>query len=391
LFARNTLTLGEQYASAGSRPTGFDYLRITLAVSLVLFHAILVCYEPAWAQSVLRTGWRLPLLLLVPSFFSLSGFLIAGSLERSTVPVFIGLRILRIIPALTVDTLLTAFVIGVLFTAVPLREYFGSVVTWKYLLNIIGQIHYRLPGLFLNNPIPQIVNAQLWTIPWEFVCYAIIVFLAIIGIAQSRLRFLIVAIIAPIVVLGAWATLNPTRFSPSAVIIAPLPVDVVLCFLLGVAVYKFRDMIPYSVTMAALSVIVYVTLMYTRYSSIFTCIPVSYLTVWIGVTNYPRNFLIRGGDYSYGIYLYHFTFQQAIVAMGVRAWYMSFILSLMAVTAIAAMSWHWIEKPALSLRVYLTGTGDKAQYFAKLMRAGDPRRIRLKGGESSASSTPPRE
>jgi peptidoglycan/LPS O-acetylase OafA/YrhL len=379
----NTLTLGEKYASAGFRPTGFDYLRITLAVSLVLFHAILVCYEPAWARTVLLTWWRLPLLFIVPSFFSLSGFLIAGSLERSTVPVFIWLRVLRIIPALTVDTLLTVFVIGVLFTAVPLREYFGSIVTWKYLLNIIGHIHFRLPGLFLNNPIPQIVNAQLWTIPWEFVCYAAIVLLAIVGIAQSRVRFLIVAVMAPIVVVTAWATLDPVRFAPSTEFIGPLRLAVVLCFLLGVAMYKFRDMIPYSGTMAALSVIVYVILMYTRYSGILTCIPISYLTVWIGVSNYPRNFLIRGGDYSYGIYLYHFTFQQAIIGMGVRAWYTNFILSLIAVTAIAAMSWHWIEKPALSLRVYLTGTGAKAQYFANLWRAVDPRRGRKSGASSS--------
>jgi peptidoglycan/LPS O-acetylase OafA/YrhL len=207
-----------------------------------------------------------------------------------------------------------------------------------------------------------------------------IVLLALVGIAQSRLRFLIVAIIAPFVVVVAWATFNPVRFAPSTEFIGPLRLAVVLCFLLGVAMYKFRDMIPYSGIVAALSVIVYVVLMYTRYSGILTCIPISYLTVWIGVTNYPRNFLIRGGDYSYGIYLYHFTFQQAIVALGVRAWYTNFILSLIAVTAIAAISWHWIEKPALSLRVYLTGTGAKAQYFANLWRADDPRRVRVKGG-----------
>ena len=322
---------------------------------------------------MLQTGWKLPLLFLVPSFFSLSGFLIAGSLERSTVPVFIGLRILRILPALAVDTLITVFIVGVFFTALPLQEYFASNETWKYLLNITGHIRYRLPGVFLNNPIPEIVNAQLWTIPWEFVCYATIVVLAIAGIARSRLYFLLVAVIAPIVVLTAWVTLDPTRFAASTEIVAPLPLDVVLCFLLGVAIYKYRDIIPYSGAIAVLSVACYVLFMYTRYSSVLTCLPVAYFTVWVGVTNYPKNFLIRAGDYSYGMYLYHFTLQQAIVAMGVRAWYISFILSLAAVTAMAALSWHWIEKPALSLRAYLMRTGDKSSYFAKLLHAADPR------------------
>src|SRR5271163_3388460 len=96
-------TISEKYASASFRPTGFDYLRIVLAVSIALWHAFIGTHGEIWTNSILETQWKLPIRFLVPSFFSLSGFLIAGSLERSTIRVFIGLRILRIVPALAVD------------------------------------------------------------------------------------------------------------------------------------------------------------------------------------------------------------------------------------------------------------------------------------------------
>ena len=157
ILKRMRYTIGEKYAAAEFRPTGFDYLRIILAVSILLWHAILVCHAVSSARGVVETQWKVPLLFLVPSFFSLSGFLIAGSLERSTIPAFIGLRILRIVPALAVDTLLTLLIVGPLFTTLPLREYFSNKVTWKYLTNILGHINC-LP-VFHNNPISQIIRS----------------------------------------------------------------------------------------------------------------------------------------------------------------------------------------------------------------------------------------
>jgi peptidoglycan/LPS O-acetylase OafA/YrhL len=356
-FFRPRFTIGEKYSSAGFRPTGFDYLRISLAVALVLWHSITSVNEESWSIPLFATQWKLPLLFLVPSFFALSGFLIAGSLERSTIPVFIGLRILRIVPALTVDTLLTMFIVGPLFTVLTLREYFLNKETWKYLWNIIGHIHYRLPGVFYHNPIPEIINGQLWTIPWEFACYATIVVLALVGTARSRSFFLIVAIIAPIVFLTILTTLDPARFAPNPRAIAPSNTDLVLCFLAGVAIYKYRDMIPHNFGMAFSCLVGYAVLMNTPYAYVFTSLLVAYITVWVGVTNSHRTFIIKGGDYSYGIYLYHMTLQQVLVSLGLLTWYAVFIVGLPLVTLVASMSWHFVEKPSLSLRTYLKRSG----------------------------------
>jgi peptidoglycan/LPS O-acetylase OafA/YrhL len=54
-------------------------------------------------------------------FFALSGFLVAGSPERSkTLLTFLGLRAIRIYPALGVEVVLSALLIGTAVTTLPL-------------------------------------------------------------------------------------------------------------------------------------------------------------------------------------------------------------------------------------------------------------------------------
>src|ERR1700761_7226647 len=123
---------------------------------------------------------------LLPMFFALSGFLVAGGHERSnTLITFFGLRIFRIMPALTVEVLLSALILGPLLTTVTRTDYFVNPEFWSYFLNVIGGIHYYLSGVFLANPV-TVVNGQLWTVRWELVCYIVLAVLAIAGIFQRR-------------------------------------------------------------------------------------------------------------------------------------------------------------------------------------------------------------
>ena len=108
-------------------------------------------------------------------FFAMSGFLIAKSwsdLPR-LVP-FAVKRALRILPALVVAVSVTVFVIGPLFTTLPLTSYFSDPVTWLYLVRCSLLITFfgTLPGVFEDNPYPDAVNGSLWTLPVEACCYA---------------------------------------------------------------------------------------------------------------------------------------------------------------------------------------------------------------------------
>jgi peptidoglycan/LPS O-acetylase OafA/YrhL len=52
--------------------------------------------------------------------------------------------------------------------------------------NIVGHVHFALPGVFANNPLPSIVNGQLWTIPFELYCYITLAAVTFIGLKRSR-------------------------------------------------------------------------------------------------------------------------------------------------------------------------------------------------------------
>jgi peptidoglycan/LPS O-acetylase OafA/YrhL len=106
---------------------------------------------------------------LLPMFFALSGFLITASAQRLALGNFLINRGLRIFPALVVEIVFSAIVLGAACTVLPLRQYYASGVFFEYLLNVTGYVHYFLPGVFLNNPHEGVVNASLWTIPWELI------------------------------------------------------------------------------------------------------------------------------------------------------------------------------------------------------------------------------
>ncbi|WP_158091662.1 acyltransferase family protein [Bradyrhizobium canariense] len=159
-------TISAQLMRAENRPSGFDYLRLFLAISVIAVHSISICY----GMQIHLKMWGGPLhpilKFIVPCFFAMSGVLVAGSLERNTVPAFLTLRFLRIVPGLSVETLISALLLGALLTSLSLTDYFSHEEFWRYMASIVGWVHIYLPGvlfgLFLLN-----WNAMLQWQLWE--------------------------------------------------------------------------------------------------------------------------------------------------------------------------------------------------------------------------------
>ena len=137
-------------------------MRLGLACSIVGLHTILTG-QGIPADVDLATGpWRPFLRLILPMFFALSGFLVGSSLERCrTLGMFLGLRAIRIYPALIVEVILSAFILGPLVTTFQLGDYFHDPLFRQYLLNAVGDVHFTLPGIFASNPLPNVMNGQL--------------------------------------------------------------------------------------------------------------------------------------------------------------------------------------------------------------------------------------
>lgn len=345
------MLFSERLEAADRRPSGFDYLRLILASAVIVSHSTNVVSGIEVAKALFFSFWRIPLIVILPAFFALSGFLVAGSLSRCpSLLGFVGLRVLRLVPALAVEVFLSALLIGPLLTAFTMHDYFSSPAFAAYFLNIVGIIHFTLPGVFLTNPWPEIVNTQLWTIPFELEAYMVLTLLALAGIARKRAWFLAAAVL-----MQTGAALY--RFTHPE----PLPLLVggrllVLCFIFGVTAYFYRDRIRSNAGIAIASGILLAVLFYIPGGEYFIGAPITYLTIYIGLFNPKRIRFFLSGDYSYGMYLYGFPIQQCLVALipslsvGGNA-----VLALAIAFIIAHFSWHLVEKRAMALKKPLHG------------------------------------
>jgi peptidoglycan/LPS O-acetylase OafA/YrhL len=366
-----TVTLLGRLEALGGRPTGFDYLRLVLALMVMARHALDVSYGRAVADPMWPV-WSAPIIAcILPMFFALSGFLVAGSLERTpSLWNFAALRALRIMPALAVEVLLSAFIIGPLLTTTPMGDYFRDPKFRTYLLNMLGDVHFHLPGVFLTNPLPETVNDQLWTVPWELACYVSLVALAVSGLVRRRAIFLGLIILACAALWAIWQVRGQSPIIGAYSVHSPV---LVASFLAGVAVFTFRGRLAWSGVLAAGCAITGWVLLELPGGQFAAPLPLAYVTVWLGLLNPPKMFLLCGADYSYGIYLYGFVIQQTVAWLGAwtHAAWINLALSVPAAALVAAVSWTFVEKPALALRKRLPHLGPR---LALRWRAASARR-----------------
>jgi len=334
------------------RPSGFDYLRLTLSTLVVLLHTVSIS-QGKMADAIF---WDTPLRPLyqiaMPMFFALSGFLVAGSLERcKTIFKFLCLRAIRIYPALCVEVLLSAFILGPLLTNHSLSAYFLNKEFFSYMLNVTGDIHYTLPGVFEHNPSPSTVNGQLWTIPFELGCYVSLTVLSFLGIIRDRRIGLFAIPVATAALILARLVKYGGHFPSLA---ASFPGSLlVISFLSGVTIFLYRDIVTWRFRYFALSALAACALLGIIPDRAFLSpVPIAYTTVYLGLTNYKRLGFLRHADLSYGIFLYGYAVQQAVAGVfpWSREWYLNFLIAFPVILIVAGLSWHFVEKPTLELK-----------------------------------------
>jgi peptidoglycan/LPS O-acetylase OafA/YrhL len=361
-------TLGSVLDDQKGFGQGFDFLRIFLATGIIAWHTAQLSGHLELARA---SGFWLSEYMLVPMFFALSGFLVAGSSTRLSAKNFLLNRAARIVPALVVDIFFAALLIGPLVTTLPASLYFTDATFFRYFFNITGWIHYSLPGVFETNPSSE-VNGALWTVPFEIGCYVILTGLMISG-AMKRPRvvplFTFVILIA-----GIHLRLMTSHIATNdhASFIERLAMDLFLLrgsllwpsFLIGIALYQLRYYVPFSKTAAIGLVCVGCLVSAFGDNAVLFSEPavhaivlplLGYLTVLIGLSPIPRLPGFGTGDYSYGLYLYHVPFLQLLIYcfpeawIGDRWWTLFFVGFPLSLTA-AVISWHLFEYPVLKLR-----------------------------------------
>lgn len=321
---------------------------------LRLFAAWLVIYGHAYAI----TGSSGPDLILrvvqlkfaggvaVDVFFFVSGCLIAASLARHSMRDYLVARALRIYPALVVCVLLTVFVLGPLVSTA--NDYWRAPETWQYLLinATLWDARHVLPGVFTDHPNAG-VNGSLWSLPVEVRLYLVLAAVALLGLLHARKRF---NVCYAVVMVGGYALARFTELSPE-------DSNHAWCtafFLTGAFCWINRERVPLSWLLLAVLVCIAGVMRGTPHYHIGYFAALCYGVLMIGFV--PRLPVIRRRDLSYGLYLYGWPSQQLVQQFAPQTGLVgNIVFGTTLALALAWLSWHIVEAPALRLKQRIAG------------------------------------
>ena len=327
------------------RRNNFDVLRFGLATAVIWSHCYALAGRPMDPVFAL-TGQIDAGSLAVEAFFVLSGFLITQSWESdSDLRSFTVKRALRLVPALIAALIFGALVVGPLATTGPVLDYLGARSTWAHFDGVALHRHLASPLLFADNPVPNQLNASLWSLRYEILCYAVV---GLIG-ASLRVRW---SVVAPALLGGALAghvLLTALGAEPAGV--AMTMARLVAAFFAGSTLYVLRRRVPFTPQFAGGAAAALAGAALVGGLRFVFPLAGAYLLLFLACwRRLPLQGFGRYGDFSYGLYVFAYPLQQSIVQHAGTAISMPvfFGVAFGATLVLAVLSWHFIEAPSLA-------------------------------------------
>jgi peptidoglycan/LPS O-acetylase OafA/YrhL len=332
------------------RNNNFDGLRLVFATMVLVFHVALLSEAPQLRMLVYYVSST----FAVQAFFVVSGFLVTMSFENTKhVTDYIRKRLLRIAPAYVAVVLVSAFLLSSMSSMSP-WEYFHNA-KWKsyvfYNLILSNFKNPDLPGVFSNN-FETAVNGSLWTIKLEVMFYCAVPFI-VWAVRRWGYRLVLGAIFILSVAWQMYFLHFSQMVDPDLAVRLARQLPGQLAFFGGgaFAYYQMREgMSPPPVWIAVIAVAGYAFAPGAFYTLVAP-ICVTLIVYWAAMGVPQLWNAHRTGDFSYGLYLYHFPIAQTLIALGVFT--VAPVVGLLAVFALALLasvvSWHLIEKRALRL------------------------------------------
>jgi peptidoglycan/LPS O-acetylase OafA/YrhL len=327
------------------RRNNFDVLRFGLATAVIWSHCYALAGRPMDPVFAL-TGQIDAGSLAVEAFFVLSGFLITQSWDSDPdLRTFTAKRALRLVPALVAALIFGALVVGPLAATVPVRDYLGARSTWAHFDGVALHRHLASPLLFADNPVPNQLNASLWSLRYEILCYGVV---ALVGSAL-RVRW---SIVAPALLGGALAAhvlLAALGADPASV--AMTMARLVAAFFAGGTLYALRRRVPFTPRVAAGAAAALAVAALIGGLRLVFPLAGAYLLLFLACSPaLPLQGFGRYGDFSYGLYVFAYPLQQSIVQYAGTSISMPvfFGVAFTVTLVLAVLSWHFIEAPSLA-------------------------------------------
>ena len=328
-----------------------NLIRLMASVAVTLSHSYILTKNLAKEPLFLLTGTQTFGYLAVFVFFVVSGFLISRSFDKNTnISHYLLSRVLRIYPALLAALVFCAIPIGLAFSSLSSSEYIKNPQVWHYITdNLLFRPSFQLPGVFSTNPESESVNGSLWSLRYEVYSYILVVLFGWIGLLNHRTTFNAVALL-----MICLYTKAPTGF-----LLIPGHWDApffmpILGFLFGMFTYVNRVWIPCKISYIVAFSIIYLFYKNSEWTFAIYTVTIGYLTLALSFHPKLQLGLVKKNDYSYGIYVYSFPIQQALLSIAPTIEPLPhFFISLLIAVPLSMLSWNLLEQPSLRLKKYL--------------------------------------
>lgn len=323
----------------------FDFLRVLFALVVTISHLIFLGDIDIFKPYLKFFNSR----LAIDGFFTISGFLIAKSYSKSSsLKDYILKRVKRIVPAYIFIIIFCALFLSVI-SSYSVTNYFGSSQFWKYLaanLSFQNYLEPCLPGVFENNK-HCAVNGALWTIKLEEAFYLLLpIFYWLVKSKKVNIYFLsLVIYILSTIYFNYFVSIDMYRIAKQ------LP-GALAFFVAGILYYNnFSFFIKNKRFIILPCLIVFILEQYVFQTQILKPIAFSFMVFYIAYNFKFLNYVGKYGDFTYGIYIYHFPIIQLFFYLGFYDNYNPILMSaltMVLVLTLAVLSWHFIELPYLS-------------------------------------------
>ncbi len=327
------------------RKNNFDLLRLLLAILVLRCHAGLVGYPFRWTEDPYFLGG----LSAVQCFFVISGYLIFRSWEsKPDWGAFAEKRARRILPAYVFVVVLCTIGLSWLST-LGVAAYFADPAVYQYLVSnlaFVGFLQNTLPGVFQNNP-ASYVNGPLWTIKIEVMFYVSVPIIAYLARRTNRIALFAAIYLGSVAWNFGFEYLAERMHRASLARVAEQLPGQMAFFVAGAALHYYDELfVRYLKPAAAFSVVAvagYFGLSPEWFAVVY---PMALAVLVIGFANhfhYLGNWG-RYGDFSYGMYIFHYPIFQVLAALELQLDALTLFLIGAAISIIAAIvSWHLLE------------------------------------------------
>lgn len=314
----------------------FDFIRVLLAFIVFVGHLGALS-----ASEKLLFLTHSPVEVAVFSFFIVSGFLIARSYERSSsLKSYAKKRFNRIVPAYLLVVFLCAILLSLVST-LSFSEYFNNTQVYQYLFWNSLFLNFKapwLPGVFGN----QAVNGALWTLKIEMCFYIAVPLMFLLFGKNNKYRTLSLIVLYFL----SLVYLNYFEMTGRAALSRQLPGS--LCYFIGgmLLYFHFDKFIKHKHILFIIAIITVWIDLYFKIK-LFSPIMISIIVLYIAYSFSFLNNFGKYGDFTYGIYIFHFPIIRVFATLGLFANYNPYIMSIVCMFTVIGTgiaSWHFYEK-----------------------------------------------